>query len=191
VWSGLAQEPSAPTLRVATRVVPPFVVDQGGVLSGFSIDLWNSIADRLKGKTNCRIAEDIGALLETVRSGNADLGISAISITSMREVEFDFSQPILNAGLQIMVRGAAEDVGSSPLRDRLSHLFSRTLLVWLAIALLFIVIPAHLVWWFERRDDEAIVPDDRIILVSSTLCSGPLERSRRRPTACRGTGLHV
>jgi len=64
VWSALAQEPSVPTLRVATRVVPPLVVDQSGVLSGFSIDLWNSIADRLKGKTNYRIAEDIGALLE-------------------------------------------------------------------------------------------------------------------------------
>ena len=146
-------------LRVATRVVPPLVVDQSGMLSGFSIDLWNSIADRLKAKTDYRIAEDVGALLETVRSGNADLGVSAISITSTREVEFDFSQPILNAGLQIMVRGG--DVGSYPLRDLLSHLFSRTLLVWLAIALLLIVIPAHLVWWFERRDHEGIIPDDR------------------------------
>ena len=77
-------------LRVATRVVPPLVIDQSGVLRGFDIDLWNSIADRLKAKTNYRIAEDVGVRLETVRSGNADLGISAISITSTREVEFDF-----------------------------------------------------------------------------------------------------
>ena len=117
VRSALAQEPSAATLRVATRVVPPLVVDQSGMLGGFSIDLWNSIADRLKAKANYQIAEDISGLLETVRSGNADLGISAISITSTREVEFDFSQPILSAGLQIMVRGATEDVGSRPMRD--------------------------------------------------------------------------
>jgi hypothetical protein len=31
--------------------MPPLVVDQSGVLGGFSIDLWNSIADRLKAKT--------------------------------------------------------------------------------------------------------------------------------------------
>src|SRR5437588_802220 len=32
------------TLKVATRVVPPFVMKDGDKLSGFSIDLWNAIA---------------------------------------------------------------------------------------------------------------------------------------------------
>jgi polar amino acid transport system substrate-binding protein len=157
----VTQELTAIPLRVATRVVPPLVVEQNGALSGFSIDLWNSIADRLKAKTSYRIAEDVGALLEVVRAGSADLGVSAISITSAREVEFDFSQPILNAGLQIMVRGAADDVGANPLRDLLRLLFSRAILVWLAIALLLILIPAHLIWLFERKHHEGIIPDDR------------------------------
>ena len=35
------------SLRVATRVLPPLVVEEKGALTGFSIDLWNSIAERL------------------------------------------------------------------------------------------------------------------------------------------------
>ncbi len=34
-------------LRVATRVLPPMVIERGTGLDGFSIDLWNALAVRL------------------------------------------------------------------------------------------------------------------------------------------------
>ena len=147
-----------PTLRVATRVLPPLVVDNNGVLTGFSIELWNSIAERLKLKTNYQVFPDVRAQLEAVRSDKVDLGISAISITSERSKEFDFSQPMLNAGLQIMTRGRGEAGDANPLWDLLRLLFSSTILVWLGIALLLILIPAHLIWLLERDHKEGIVP---------------------------------
>jgi polar amino acid transport system substrate-binding protein len=91
----VAQEPSH-GLRVATRVIPPMVIDDHGRLRGFSIDLWDAIADKLKVATEYKVAPDVGALLEYVRSGKADLGISAISITAGRDRQFDFSQPMLD-----------------------------------------------------------------------------------------------
>lgn len=91
-------------LRLVTRMMPPLVVTQQGQLSGFSIDLWNSIAQRIQARTKYHIAPDVGALLEEVRSGKADVGIAAISITAAREKQLDFSQPILNSGLLIMLR---------------------------------------------------------------------------------------
>ena len=94
-------------------------MDQQGQLSGFSIDLWNKIAERLQVKTSYQIAPDVRALLEEVRSGKAEVGIAAISITAAREKEFDFSQPMLNAGLQIMVRGKGQNADSNPLWDLL------------------------------------------------------------------------
>lgn len=145
-------------LRVVTRVLPPMVVDQRGTLSGFSIELWNAIAERLKVKVNYHVAADVRALLEDVRSGKADVGVAAISITSAREAEFDFSQPILSAGLQIMVRGKGKEAESNPLWDLLGLLFSWTSLAWLSIALLLILIPAHLVWYLERRHKDGIIP---------------------------------
>ncbi|MPZ39410.1 MAG: transporter substrate-binding domain-containing protein [Rhizobiales bacterium] len=148
---------------VATRVLPPLVVDQKGALSGFSIELWNAIAERLKLKTSYQPAPDVRALLEEVRSEKVEIGVAAISITSAREVEFEFSQPILNAGLQIMIRGSGRDTDANPLTDLLGLLFSKTSLVWLGIALLLILIPAHIVWFLERRHNSGIIPTDKYI----------------------------
>lgn len=149
---------SASKLRVATRVVPPMVIEDKGALRGFSIELWNSISARLNRETEYLVMSDVGELLDAVGDGRADLGIAAISITSERESRFDFSQPILNAGLQILVRGAAGNAEPIPMH-MMRLFFSRTLLIWLGIALLLIMIPAHLVWVVERNHRDGIIPN--------------------------------
>ena len=110
---GLAGPVSAQTegrdIVVATRILPPLVVGEPGKLSGFSIELWDAITQRLKLKTTFHPAPDVRALLEQIRAEKAEIGVAAISITSAREPEFEFSQPILNAGLQIMIRGRGQD----------------------------------------------------------------------------------
>lgn len=156
-----AQQGEPRDVAVATRVLPPLVVEQKDTLTGFSIELWNAIAARLKLKTSYQPAPDVRALLELVRSGKSEIGVAAISITAAREVEFEFSQPILNAGLQIMIRGGGRDGDSSPLRDLLGLLFSKTSLVWLGVALLLILIPAHIIWFLERRQHAGIIPSDK------------------------------
>lgn len=153
-----AAQQSPTELRVVTRVLPPMVVERQGQLTGFAIDLWNELSQRLKLKTTYHVAPDVGSLLADVRGGKAHLGVGAISVTSAREAEFDFSQPIMNAGLQILVRGAGKDSDSNPLMDVLKLLFSWTSLAWLGIAALLVLIPAHIVWWFERDKDGGIIP---------------------------------
>ena len=96
----------AQELRVVTRMMPPLVLTEQGQLSGFSIDLWNGIARRMQAKTRYHVARDVNELLDHVRSGKADVGIAAVSITPTRKDQFDFSQPLLDFGLQIMVRSA-------------------------------------------------------------------------------------
>jgi polar amino acid transport system substrate-binding protein len=155
--SGSSAQGSTSKLRVATRLVPPMVIEDKGALRGFSIDLWNSISARLNRETEYLVMSDVGEVLDAVGNGRADLGIAAISITSERESRFDFSQPILNAGLQILVRGAAENAEPSPVH-LMRLFFARTLLIWLGIALLLIIIPAHLVWVVERHHRNGIVP---------------------------------
>jgi polar amino acid transport system substrate-binding protein len=70
-------------------------------------------------KSKIHLAPDVAALLNDIRSGKAQVGVAAISITAARQAEFEFSHPILNAGLQILVRGGQERE-SSPLRDVLT-----------------------------------------------------------------------
>ena len=98
VGSSFAQSPAQP-VRVATRLIPPFVFEEGVKLTGFSMELWQSIAAELKLNSAMAKAGDVKELLATVKSGRADLGIAAISITAERSKEFDFSQPMFDAGL--------------------------------------------------------------------------------------------
>ena len=79
----------APELRVAAIIAPPGVMEQNGTLTGFSIDLWNAIAARLKVKTSYQIVPDVSHLEEALRSKNADL-TTGLFITSARDTDFDF-----------------------------------------------------------------------------------------------------
>lgn len=149
-------------LHVATRVLPPMVIERGAGLDGFSVDLWNALAVRLGVQTLWHVAPDVRGLLDLVRNGAADIGISAISITAAREAEFDFSQPMLNAGLEIMVRGSGPETTSAAVMRLIREVFSPAGLLWIAIGLLLVLVPAHLVWLFERNDPESTIPSPYI-----------------------------
>ncbi len=147
----------SPELRVVAIIAPPSVMEQNGTLTGFSIDLWNAIAARLKVKTSYQIVPDVSHLEEALRSKNADLTVG-LFITSARDTDFDFSIPTLQAGLLVMVRDTGETAKTaSPVWDMLRLLFSRTTIVWLGIALILVLIPAHLVWLFERQRPNGII----------------------------------
>ncbi len=151
-----AQSPSQP-LRIATRVVPPFVEQDKGELTGFSIDLWKAIADDLKIPSTFTVKSSVGDLLTEVQTGKADAGIAAVSITSERDKVLDFSQPMFNSGLQILTPGQA-GAAASPIRGLFSLLFSSAMLEWLGIALTLIIVPAHILWLLERNHSESMLP---------------------------------
>jgi len=150
----VAELPVGTTLDVATRVIPPFVIQQGTELSGFSIDLWRSLAAEMGVKSNFQIYPTVSKLLEAVAAKQADLGIAAISINAEREKKFDFSQPIFSGGLQIMVRDPRSGgTAANPLKN----IFTSTLPQLLGWALLMVVIVAHIAWLFERHHSEAMI----------------------------------
>lgn len=92
-----------------------------------------------------------------MRSKSADL-TPAITITSVRDAEFDFSYPTLETGLRIMVRETGVTVRTPrPVLAMLRLLFSRTTLEWFGVALLLVLIPAHVVWLLERRHQGGII----------------------------------
>lgn len=153
----LARAAAAPAghLRVATREIPPFVFSENGKPAGFSIELWREIAAEMKIGSDFVTAVDVSELLGAVKSGKAALGIAAISITAERSMEFDFSQPMFDAGLQILVR--EQPGGGGSVWGTLSLLFSAAVLPFVGAALLLVLIPAHLVWWSERRHPRGMI----------------------------------
>jgi polar amino acid transport system substrate-binding protein len=142
--------PQRPVLRVATGEAPPFVLRRGDAPTGFSIDVWNAITQRLGVQTHFldlgRRSDD--AQLEAVRRGEAEAAISAIVMTPTRERLVDFTIAYYDSGLQI---GVAPD-GSG----RLSLLRALPLAAvgdLLAAGAVILVVLAHLLWLVERREN--------------------------------------
>ena len=152
--AGLAEAPNE-VLRVATRVVRPFVFEEGGQLTGFSIELWQEISSEMHVKSEFLVKPTVRELLDSVKSNEATLGIAAISITAERERELDLSQPMFDAGLQILTpitgtRGAR-------IAAIVAGVLSSAALPILGMVLLIIVVIAHLVWFFERRSQSGLL----------------------------------
>jgi polar amino acid transport system substrate-binding protein len=155
----MAQSPTPPPVmpnpvRGVTRVIPPFVVRRDGKLAGFSMELWNQIAANLNMTFEIKTVDTVTTLLKTVENQAVDIGIAAISITSEREKILDFSQPIFNSGLQILVKAKTSRGG---LDKVVSSIFSPTLLQLIGVMLFIVLIPAHLIWWFERKHERGFL----------------------------------
>lgn len=150
-----AQKPTKP-LRVATGLATPFVFEKNGQITGFSIDLWRSITDEMNVKSEIFVNPTTQDLLSAIKSGKADVGIGNISITAERDKDFDFSQPMFESGLQILVLNHENGVRSVP--TLLAVIFSPALMQLVGIILVIILVPAHIIWFFERHRTEGMIP---------------------------------
>ena len=141
----------ASAITVGTIERPPFMMkDEAGNMTGFSIELWQEIAKRAHIPYTLKEFTVFGDMVKVTQKGEVDASIANISITSKREKVLDYSQPIYDSGLQIMV----------PIKNSAMSLWT---LVWesgilkfIGFAILVLLIIAHIVWFFERN-----VPDKR------------------------------
>jgi len=148
-------QPKEEKLRVATRLVRPFVYEQQGQLTGFSVELWQEIARQMNARYEFVVKPTVRDLLEAVKSKDAALGIAAISITAEREVDFDFSQPMFDAGLQILI--PAQGSRGALVEAIVANLLSTTVLLYVLGVALILLLMAHLVWVFERRNSTGML----------------------------------
>ncbi len=148
-------QPREPKLRVATRIIKPFVFEENRALTGFSIELWQEISRQLNAQSEFIMEPSVMELLEATRSKKVDLAIAAISITAEREIDWDFSQPMFDAGLQILTPAQGSQGGI--VAAIIAGVFSSAVLPILGLVLLTILVPAHLVWLFERRNSTGMI----------------------------------
>ncbi len=149
IWltcAAIAQQSQAQTLTVTTVTRPPFSFTEDGAETGFSMDLLAALAESLGWDYTINRVEAFGDMLGAVQNGSADLAIANISITAMRETQMDFSQPIFEAGLRIMV---PSDANRAP--SLLHALLSPELFIAIGLAFAILLGGGMLMWGFERR----------------------------------------
>lgn len=144
-------------VTVATYDLEPFVMTNDGVKSGFTIDLLDQIAKRTGWEFSYVDGGNVQGLMKSVAEGRAEMAACNLSITADRLKRFDFSQPIIAAGLRIIVPADTAQRSQPGLFDFIRLLLSKTMLVWLFAALVLTILPAHLIWLLERRDPRSEV----------------------------------
>ncbi|MBM9603688.1 glutamine ABC transporter substrate-binding protein GlnH [Desulfopila inferna] len=95
---------AAAELRVGvdTAFVPFEFKGKDGKYTGFDVELWDAIAKRIDVDYEL-VPMDFNGLIPGLTTGNLDVVLAAIFITSEREKAIDFSHPYFRAGLKVMV----------------------------------------------------------------------------------------
>lgn len=139
---GVAQDDA---LVFSTINRAPFSLQTMDGHEGFSIDLMRAIASDLGREVEFQTVGTFPDMLDRVIRQDVDGAIANISITSAREEQIDFSQPIFESGLKILV--PVDDGTPSILRA----LLTRDILYAVLIALGMLFGGGFLMWLFERR----------------------------------------
>jgi len=137
-------------LTVGFQVAPPFIVDSNGRYSGLSIDLWEQIADSLHLKYT-RKAYSIEELLEAIQTGEVDVAISPLTVTSSRIRKFSFSQPYYITNLAFATKVKKSNDMISFFLDFFSLNFFKAVFSLFFVILIF----GFLLWLLERRKNAA------------------------------------
>jgi polar amino acid transport system substrate-binding protein len=99
----LSAQSTEPSIRVAARICPPFVMKDSGQYSGISIFLWEKIAEKY-GLAFGIEEYGLEEMMDAVAQGKADIAISCLSITQEREEIIDFSHSFFETHLSIAVK---------------------------------------------------------------------------------------
>ena len=139
------------TLTVAARALPPFVIYENRAYSGFEVELIRLVADKLSLSTEIYAVDTVAKQIDDISRGLAQVGLGGVAITESREETVDFSLPVLESGLTILVPNES----SRGVTDRIRSFFTAIAssdLPWLLVVFgLAVLVAAHLIWWSERH----------------------------------------
>ena len=138
-------------LRAAARALSPYVIYTDRSYSGFEVELVRLVAARMGMEAEVYAVDTVAKQIDDVTRGVAGVALGGVAITGLREEIVDFSLPVLDTGLTILVptRGGLR-------RGERILVFLRALgssdLPWLmALFGAAVLVAAHLMWWLERR----------------------------------------
>ena len=144
------------TLKIGIKPSEPWVMyDKNATIEqrkpiGFSVDLWNKIAHELKANTEWVYYNSTSELIEATKKGEVDAAISAVTITSSREREINFSSSMYELGLQVMVDATKSSASVLVLMGK--EIKKMMNLETTLMFLLFLLVTIHLRWFVDKKD---------------------------------------
>ncbi|MEM7272560.1 MAG: transporter substrate-binding domain-containing protein [Actinomycetota bacterium] len=145
-------EPPAERVTVVMTELAPFVENDNGRPDGFYAEIWTAVAMELGVDYEVRWVDGFAELLPSVADGDADVAVAPLAPTATREVGHDFTSAVISSGPQL---GYHERLVTEQALWRI--MLSTEVRQILIVALLGLIILAHLIWFVERNrgDEEA------------------------------------
>jgi ABC-type amino acid transport substrate-binding protein len=133
-------------LRVGISPFEPFVILDADSPRGVAIDSWEALTLYLDDGFEFVVCGGVADKLQKLGDGAIDVAIGGITITEDRESQFDFSHPVFNSGLDILI--PAKDEPS--LGSLVAALFRGEKFFLLEGMLLLFIVAGHAIWLAER-----------------------------------------
>ena len=152
-----SQSPDSSKLRVGVAGEPPGVIIKGDqpdpAVTGMILEAWHELATELDLDYELVYHHSVHQALETLAAQKIDLAIGNISITDERISRFDFTQPISQAHLTILVPSESPTLWSV-IKPFLGWVFLSS--IGFIFLCLFIV--GNLLWLAEHRENSQQFP---------------------------------
>lgn len=126
-----------------------FIDESSGRVRGFSIDLWDMVADKLGVKYHFIRSKNLAGELDDVIMDRVDVALGGIAVNEERERLVDFTYPYYRTGLGILVRTDR----SFSLGRFLASCCSVSKLQVAGFLFAVILLAGHLIWLAERKAD--------------------------------------
>jgi polar amino acid transport system substrate-binding protein len=144
-----AHDDSEPLTVAVYDLAPYGSVNADGTFSGASVDLWRRVAETAGLQYNFVAVPQMETLLAGVRDGRFDVAIGAITITSERAAQLDFSYPAHRSGVAVAL---VKDNGAvAALRAYSLVVLQLSSIIGATLALLVLI--GVVMWWIERPRD--------------------------------------
>nr|WP_298926115.1 transporter substrate-binding domain-containing protein [uncultured Allomuricauda sp.] len=137
------------TLLVGYTTAAPFIIQEGELLEGINMWLWNRVAEELDLEYKM-VQMDFSTMLDSLRQGNIDVSINPLTITGARSKEMEFTHSFFASHSTIAVAKSSSLQKLKNFLDAFFHVnFLRGFLVLFFILLFF----GTLIWLFEKRSN--------------------------------------
>lgn len=137
---------STDTLYVGVKHSPPFLYSENGNIHGINAQLFESVAQSLNLEYQYVEFPYVDSLIAAIQSGQVDIAISPLTVTSSRYAHMSFSQPIFIGGIGVVARK-----GQGGLFVLFSQIFSWQFMEAIFFLLFVISVFGFLLWLAERK----------------------------------------
>lgn len=135
-------------IKVGVSNFEPLVIERGNHYTGFEIELWEIIANKLDLNFSYE-PYSFKELLKNTESGAVDISIAGISRTKERQENVGFSYFTLMSGLSILISKKSKFSLMRSAKEFLKNNYKKTL-QFLFLFFGFIFIISNLFWFYER-----------------------------------------